>query len=73
MATGRKERLVRWSRIWADKVHPCVFDVRDEAAMDAAIASLPEDFAAIDLLVNNAGLAQGFPPRRRRTSTTGRP
>ena len=64
VATGRrKERLdALVAELGADKVHPCVFDVRDEAAMDAAIASLPEDFAAIDLLVNNAGLAQGLSP-----------
>ena len=62
VATGRrKERLdALVAELGADKVHPCVFDVRDEAAMDAA--SLPEDFAAIDLLVNNAGLAQGLSP-----------
>jgi serine 3-dehydrogenase (NADP+) len=38
------------------------FDIRDEAATRAAIASLPADFAAIDLLVNNAGLALGTAP-----------
>ncbi len=64
VATGRrKERLdALVAELGADKVHPCVFDVRDEAAMDAAIAGLPEDFAGIDLLVNNAGLAQGLSP-----------
>ena len=64
VATGRrKERLdALVAELGADKVHPCVFDIRDEAAMDAAIASLPGDFAGIDLLVNNAGLAQGLSP-----------
>ncbi|WP_435200150.1 SDR family NAD(P)-dependent oxidoreductase [Qipengyuania sp. 902] len=64
VATGRrKERLEALvAELGADKVLPCVFDVRDEAAMDAAIASLPEDFTGIDLLVNNAGLAQGLSP-----------
>jgi serine 3-dehydrogenase len=42
-----------------DKFHPAVFDVRDEAARDAALDSLPEAFRGIDLLVNNAGLARG--------------
>ena len=40
-------------------VHACAFDVRDEVAANAAIAALPDDFRDIDLLVNNAGLAQG--------------
>ncbi|MAY20489.1 MAG: NADP-dependent 3-hydroxy acid dehydrogenase [Erythrobacteraceae bacterium] len=67
VATGRrKERLdALVAELGADKVCPAVFDVRDEAAMDAAIAGLPEDFAAIDLLVNNAGLAQGLAPAQK--------
>lgn len=62
VATGRRaERLEALvAELGADKVHPAVFDVRDEAAMDAAIAALPEGFRDIDLLVNNAGLAQGL-------------
>ena len=64
VATGRrKERLdALVAELGADKVHPALFDVRDEEAMDAAIAAVPEDFAGIDLLVNNAGLAQGLSP-----------
>jgi len=33
---------------------------RDRKAVDAAIAGLPPDFADLDLLVNNAGLALGL-------------
>ncbi len=64
VATGRrKERLDALVReLGDDKVHPAVFDVRDDAAMDEALARLPEAFRAIDLLVNNAGLAQGLSP-----------
>ena len=64
VATGRRaERLdALVGELGADKVHACVFDVRDEEAMDAAIAGLPADFAHVDLLVNNAGLAQGLKP-----------
>ncbi len=64
IATGRrKERLdALVGDLGADKVHPAVFDVRDEDAMDEAIAALPGAFADIDLLVNNAGLAQGLSP-----------
>jgi len=35
-------------------------DVRDRAAVDAAIAGLPADWKAIDILVNNAGLSRGL-------------
>lgn len=64
IATGRRaERLEALvAELGSDKVHPAVFDVRDAAAMEAAIAGLPEDFSGIDLLVNNAGLAQGLGP-----------
>ena len=64
VATGRRaERLdALVGELGADKVHPAVFDVRNEAAMDAAIAALPGEFADVDLLVNNAGLAQGLKP-----------
>ena len=37
-------------------------DVRDQAAVAQAIAGLPADLAAVDLLVNNAGLAVGLEP-----------
>jgi NADP-dependent 3-hydroxy acid dehydrogenase YdfG len=36
------------------------FDVRDEKQVAAAINSIPSDFKAIDVLVNNAGLAAGL-------------
>lgn len=64
VATGRRaERLQKLvDRYGADRVHALAFDMRDEAAMRAAIASLPAAFADIDLLVNNAGLALGTAP-----------
>ena len=64
VATGRrKERLdALVEELGADKVHPAVFDVRDAEALEAALADLPENFAGIDLLVNNAGLARGLAP-----------
>ena len=64
VATGRrKERLdALVEELGADKVYPAAFDVRDTEAMEAAIGDLPEGFAGIDLLVNNAGLAQGLKP-----------
>lgn len=39
-----------------------VFDVRDRDAVKTALESIPEDFRQIDVLVNNAGLAQGLDP-----------
>ena len=64
IATGRRaERLqVLVDELGADNVHAAAFDIRDESAMDAALAALPLDFRDIDLLVNNAGLAQGTAP-----------
>ncbi|OMP32072.1 MULTISPECIES: SDR family NAD(P)-dependent oxidoreductase [Mangrovimonas] len=38
------------------------FDVRDKEATLNAIASLPEDFKNIDILINNAGNAHGLDP-----------
>ncbi|WP_242915409.1 SDR family NAD(P)-dependent oxidoreductase [Brevundimonas pishanensis] len=64
IATGRRaERLdALVSELGADVVHPCAFDIRDAAAIDAALANLPEAFQQIDLLINNAGLALGTGP-----------
>jgi 3-hydroxy acid dehydrogenase / malonic semialdehyde reductase len=44
------------------EVYVLVFDVRDSQAVEAAVASLPEAFEAIDILINNAGLALGLEP-----------
>ena len=64
IATGRRaERLQPLVEAFgADKVHAAAFDIRDDVAMEAALAGLPENFRDIDLLVNNAGLAQGTAP-----------
>lgn len=58
VATGR--RADRLAALKSDTVRTLEFDIRDEAARDAALASLPEPFANIDLLINNAGLARGL-------------
>jgi serine 3-dehydrogenase len=63
IATGRRaDRLDALRAELGDGLHPACFDVRDEAAMRAALDALPERFRGIDLLVNNAGLAQGTRP-----------
>ncbi|WP_299394617.1 SDR family NAD(P)-dependent oxidoreductase [uncultured Gelidibacter sp.] len=43
-------------------VHTLNFDVRDKDAISEAIASLPEAFKTIDILINNAGNAHGLDP-----------
>lgn len=67
IATGRRaDRLQPLVDVHgAERVHAAAFDIRDGAAMDAALAALPPAFAQIDLLVNNAGLAQGTAPAQR--------
>jgi serine 3-dehydrogenase (NADP+) len=63
IGTGRRaDRLERLGEELGKKFHGCVFDVRDEAARDLALDGLPGEFQAIDLLVNNAGLALGLEP-----------
>ena len=63
VATGRRQdRLDALATELGDAVHPLAFDMRDEAAREAAIAGLPDGFAGVDLLVNNAGLALGTAP-----------
>lgn len=41
-------------------VQSLIFDVRESDKAEAAISSLPEEWKAIDVLVNNAGLALGL-------------
>ncbi|MGN6222409.1 SDR family oxidoreductase [Pseudoxanthomonas sp.] len=64
IATGRRaDRLQALvDELGGERVHAASFDIRDEAAMDAALATLPEAFRDVDLLINNAGLALGTAP-----------
>ena len=64
IATGRRaDRLQQLvDELGADKVYGAAFDIRDAAAMDAALAAVPAEFRDIDLLINNAGLALGTAP-----------
>src|SRR3954447_3915900 len=64
VATGRRaERLKALAdELGPDTVATATFDVQDTAAMEAALAGLPESFKQIDVLVNNAGLALGTSP-----------
>ena len=61
--TGRRqERLEELAAEFPGQMHPIVLDVRDNAAVDAAVDGLPDDFKGINLLINNAGLALGLEP-----------
>jgi 3-hydroxy acid dehydrogenase / malonic semialdehyde reductase len=67
IATGRRtERLAALAAELGDAVALTLpLDVRDRAAVERAVAELPPELGAIDLLVNNAGLARGLEPAQR--------
>lgn len=62
LAARRLDRLQRVAAGLDASVHLLELDVRDRAAVEQAIASLPGEWAQIDVLVNNAGLAAGLEP-----------
>jgi len=63
IAAGRREdRLQELKAELGDDCLPLVLDVSDRSAVEHSLASLPEKFAAIDVLVNNAGGALGLEP-----------
>jgi len=58
IVTGRRaDRLEDLSRELGEACHATMLDMRDLDAVAAVAGGLPAEFAAIDLLVNNAGLA----------------
>ena len=67
IATGRRaDRLqALMDRHGSERLHVAAFDIRDPAAMEAALDALPDAFSGIDVLVNNAGLALGTAPAQR--------
>ena len=46
---------------WGDRFHPVACDVRDEDQVDAAFDTVRDEGGRIDVLLNNAGLAQFGP------------
>ena len=64
LAGRRAERLQKIAEELATqcKVLSLTLDVSDEAAVRKAVASLPQEFADIRTLINNAGLALGTAP-----------
>ena len=67
IATGRRaDRLKKLvEEFGTDKVFTLAFDMRKPEAIEAALATLPESFRKIDLLINNAGLALGTAPAQK--------
>lgn len=65
---GRRiDRLQELSNQLNDRVktHILTFDVRDAEAVQTAFDGLPEEWEAVDVLVNNAGNAHGRDPIQR--------
>ena len=61
-AARRPDRLQDLKDEFGGQILPMQLDVRDRDRVAADVAALPEEFRAIDLLVNNAGLALGLNP-----------
>lgn len=65
IATGRrKDRLDELEQELPEGVRflPLVFDVRDREKVGEILGNLPADWAAVDVLINNAGNAHGLDP-----------
>ena len=62
MAARRFDRLEALADELGERALPVALDIQDTKAVERAIADLPPDFADIDCLVNNAGLALGLAP-----------
>jgi 3-hydroxy acid dehydrogenase/malonic semialdehyde reductase len=63
IATGRRAELLHeLAGEFPGLVHPLELDVRDRDSVVSGLATLPDAFADIDVLVNNAGLAIGLEP-----------
>ena len=66
IAAGRRaERLAALQQELGASLRPLLLDMDDIAAMDKLLARLPAELQAIDVLVNNAGLALGLEPAPR--------
>ena len=64
-AARRVDRLSQLGKELGSALLPLAMDVTDPASITAALASLPEDWRTLDVLVNNAGLALGTEPAQR--------
>ena len=62
LAARRRDRLEDLTAALPVPTLAVELDVRDRSAVDAVISGLPPEWADVDVLVNNAGLAAGFGP-----------
>ena len=63
LISGRRvERLQALAAELGDLALPVELDVTDRQSIEKALASLPAEWQAIDVLINNAGLALGVTP-----------
>ncbi|MDO5687115.1 MAG: SDR family NAD(P)-dependent oxidoreductase [Neisseria sp.] len=61
-AARRMDKLQQLRAELGERFLPLAMDVSDFTSVDSALSGLPESFAEIELLVNNAGLALGLEP-----------
>ncbi len=61
-AARRTDRLTALAAELGTQLLPVELDVTDKASIDHMLTTLPRDWQAIDVLVNNAGLALGLEP-----------
>ncbi|WP_348697042.1 SDR family oxidoreductase [Duganella fentianensis] len=63
LISGRRvERLQALATELGDLARPVELDVTDRQSIEKALTSLPTEWQAIDVLINNAGLALGVTP-----------
>lgn len=64
--TGRRAELLQQVKEELEhetcRVQALCFDVRSKDEVDQALSSLPDEWKAVDVLLNNAGLAAGLAP-----------
>jgi serine 3-dehydrogenase len=64
LTARRRERLeslaAELSEACSARVLPLTLDVRDRKAVEKTLGDLPRDFAAVEVLINNAGLGRGL-------------
>lgn len=56
----RLEQLAQELQQYQTATHLISLDVRDRAAVEATLGTLPEAWSGIDVLINNAGLSRGL-------------
>lgn len=66
LVARRAEKLEETARHLADKyaveIKTLIADVRDKASLKQVLEGLPQEWKAVDVLINNAGLSQGLEP-----------